>query len=387
MELGQRAVEAVAVSASAASQDSRTWLHACFGGAYAGRRVLVTGHTGFKGAWLVAWLRQLGAQVHGLALPAAPNSHWQRLNMDVPSLWVDLRDADAVRAAVAQARPEIVFHLAAQAIVSEGYRAPRDTFATNVLGLVHLLDALRATEGVRAVVNVTSDKCYDIPAHDPRPRCESDALGGADPYSASKGCAEIVAACYARSFFQRVRLVSARAGNVIGGGDDSVDRLLPDLMRGAACGAVTPVRNPHAVRPWQHVLEPLTGYLRLGQMLLGGVRVPLPAYNFGPDATNQWSVGAVIEAAQRCWPAVHVREQAKPEMAETSLLRLDSAAAHRDLAWAPVWSTAQAIERTVRWYRASAETGAILTTDDLNDYVRDAAAAGQPWAQPARAAA
>lgn len=384
MELGQRAVERLDLTPAA----EQSPLAGSFGGVYAGRRVLVTGHTGFKGSWLALWLCALGAQVHGLALPAPALSHWASLDLDVPSHWVDVLDPRAVRVALDAVQPDIVFHLAAQALVSEGYRAPCHTFATNVLGLVHVLEAVRATPSVRAVVNVTSDKCYELPTGAHVPRHEDHPLGGADPYSASKGCAEIVAASYARSVLgSRVRLASARAGNVIGGGDWSADRLLPDLMRAAARGAATPLRRPAAVRPWQHVLEPLAGYLRLGQVLLRGPASARLAYNFGPSADDHWTVGAVVAQAQTCWPAVQACALADAPMVESAVLRLDASAARSELGWAPVWSTAQTIERSVAWYRTLHETGRVVTAEQLAQYVCDAAAAGLSWALPLRAAA
>jgi CDP-glucose 4,6-dehydratase len=248
--------------------------------AWAGRRVFVTGHTGFKGGWLALWLRRLGAQVSGYALAPEPGGFYEKAGIK-PTLqaqWLaDVRDREALLEAVTTAQPEVVFHLAAQPLVRASYADPTGTFATNVMGTAHLLDALRQQSGVRAIVAVTSDKCY----RDLGPPCrETDALGGHDPYSASKAGAEIVAASYAASY--GLPLATARAGNVIGGGDISTDRLVPDLLRAIDTGAPVHLRHPEAVRPWQHVMEPLAGYLRLAERLMADPAGFAGAWNFGP---------------------------------------------------------------------------------------------------------
>lgn len=358
-----------------------------FGGAYAGRRVLVTGHTGFKGSWLALWLQALGAKVYGLALPAedGPN-HSRLLDLRVDEALIDLRDAAAVRAALARARPELVFHLAAQPLVRRSYREPAATFDVNVMGLVHLLEAVRATPEVRVVVNATTDKCYRNHETSLGYR-EDDALGGHDPYSASKACAEIVSASYRSSFLAAadgrghpVALATARAGNVVGGGDWSEDRLVPDLVRSAVSGRATAIRYPHATRPWQHVLEPLAGYLLLGERLLADPRSAAEAWNFGPDDSGQLSVAEVIAAFAAHWPAVRCDVERAPQPHEASSLHLDCGKARERLGWQPVWDAATTFERTAMWYRRQHERGELQSRDDIDRYVADARRADLGWA-------
>lgn len=358
-----------------------------FAGGYAGRRVLVTGHTGFKGSWLTLWLQALGAEVGGLALaPDTTPAHWDLLQLQLAhDARVDLRDAAGVRAAVTAFRPEIVFHLAAQPLVRRGYREPAMTFDTNVGGLVHLLDAVRDCASVRVVVNATTDKVYESRATATGYR-EDDPLGGHDPYSTSKACAELVSSCYRRSYFDAddgrghaVQLATARAGNVVGGGDWGEDRLVPDIVRAACTGQPLRLRNPRATRPWQHVLEPLSGYLRLGQQLLHG-QVSADAWNFGPAADATLAVGDVVARLQRAWPALRVEADAGPHPHEAAQLALDCGKAARELGWRPVWNANTTLDRTALWYQAYARDGSLRTRDDLAAYVADAHRAGLEWA-------
>jgi CDP-glucose 4,6-dehydratase len=358
-----------------------------FGGAYAGRRVLVTGHTGFKGSWLALWLQLMGARVVGLALPpdGKPN-HSRLLRLPIDEELVDLRNAGGVREVLNRFAPEIVFHLGAQALVRRSYRDPAATFDTNVMGLVNLLDAVRSTPSVRVVVNATSDKCYaNRNVH--RGYREEDALGGHDPYSASKACAEIVSASYRSSFLERddgrghpVALATARAGNVIGGGDWSEDRLVPDLMRSATSGHAVPIRYPQATRPWQHVLEPLAGYLLLAQRLLADPQEAAQAWNFGPDTGSQLSVAQVIDAIRAQWPAVRCEIDDGEHPHEAALLHLDCAKAHAQLGWRPVWDAATTFARTAQWYRSHHEHAELRSLDDLTRYAADARIAQLAWA-------
>lgn len=353
-----------------------------FDNVYAGRRVLVTGHTGFKGSWLTLWLTTLGAHVAGLALdPDTTPSHWNLLKLDaVHDYRVNLRDAWAVRQVLDVEQPEIVFHLAAQPLVRRSYREPVDTFASNVVGLVNLLEAVRACPSVRAVVNVTTDKVYSE-RHTPGSCTESDPLGGFDPYSTSKACAELVSDCYRKSYFApvgRVRLATARAGNVIGGGDWAEDRLVPDLVRAAASGRSLKIRNPAAVRPWQHVLEPLSGYLCLGQRLWADAAFAR-AWNFGPGRTGEITVEALASRLAHRWPALRIEHDAAPQPREAPTLRLDCTRARHDLGWRPVWNIDTTLVRTAQWYRRQHEFDEVGSVDDLAAYIDDARCCALAW--------
>ena len=358
-------------------------LNELFGGTYSGRNVLVTGHTGFKGSWLCLWLSMLGARVTGLALdPDTSPAHWSLLNLkDVRDLRVDLRDQEALRRTLAEVQPEVVFHLAAQPLVRRSYREPLQTFETNVTGLVHLLEAVRNTASVKALLNATTDKVY-LEQPTERGYGEDDPLGGHDPYSTSKACAELVTECYRKSFFASPgpRVATARAGNVIGGGDWADDRLIPDLVRGACADKEVRIRNPDAVRPWQHVLEPLSGYLQLGQKLLAGDDVQEP-WNFGPAVDAMLPVKAVVSWMQEQWPSVRSMFDPDVHPYEAQNLRLDCSKAAHKLGWRPVWNADATIMRTVRWYRAYCERGSVTSDQDLSDYIRDARAAGLQWTQ------
>ncbi len=325
---------------------------------YRGRRVLVTGHTGFKGAWLTAWLRDVGATVVGYALPPERGRESlfeaAAIGDGVQSIFADVRDEAALAGALRAAAPELVFHLAAQSLVRRSYADPVATYATNVMGTVHLLNAVRPVGTVRAVVVVTSDKCYDNRAL-PRGYCEDDAVGGHDPYSSSKGCAELVTTAMRRSFLDSAAaaVASARAGNVIGGGDWATDRLVPDLMRGATTGERTPVRCPDAVRPWQFVLEPLRGYLLLGRALVECGQRFAEAWNFGPDADGAVPVRDVVQRMAVAWD--RVAADFAPEVGgpqEAQLLVLDSAKAATRLDWRSALTLRETVDLTVGWYRA-----------------------------------
>ena len=353
-----------------------------FQGIYRDRRVLLTGHTGFKGSWLALWLKQLGATVTGAAL--APNtnpSHWQLQQLDIAEHHIDIRDHDAILRIVAETRPEIIFHLAAQPLVRRSYADPVETWSTNVLGTCHLLEACRKTSSVRAVVNVTTDKCYQNNEWVWGYR-ESDRLGGHDPYSASKAAVELLSASYRVSFMSTPDgplLATARAGNVIGGGDWSVDRLIPDLVRAISSGTSLEIRSPNSTRPWQHVLESLSGYLLLGQRLLERDSRFADAWNFGPDAMGNRSVQDVLTQLVQWWPKArwHMTEQAQPH--EAGLLSLDSTKARRILDWQPVWNLEDALHHTADWYRSYLDSGEVASLRQLEQYVRDASTVGTSW--------
>lgn len=324
-------------------------------GFWGGKKVLLTGHTGFKGSWLAMWLQQLGAEVVGMALPPATTPNLFELagvGSMLDSRVVDIRNAEQVAHHVKQINPDVVLHLAAQALVRESYRQPVDTFATNVLGTAHVLDALRYCDRTRSVVAVTTDKVYQNNEWH-HPYRESDALGGHDPYSASKAACELVVNGYRSSFFegQNVSLSSARAGNVIGGGDWSAERLLPDAAKAWGQGIALEIRSPESVRPWQHVLEPLLGYLVLAEKTWHTPALAA-AYNFGPMPHEAATVRQVMALAHPHWPDAKVIcvENAQG-LHEAGLLTLDTAKARAVLGLEPCWPLAQAVERTVNWYR------------------------------------
>lgn len=331
---------------------------------WTGKRALVTGHTGFKGGWLALWLRQLGAEVCGYALaPATEPSLFElaEVGRGMQSVFGDLDDRDSLEAVFSRFRPEIVFHLAAQPLVRASYLDPVATYRTNVLGTAHVLEAIRKTPGVRSVVVITSDKCYEN--HEwCWPYRETDALGGHDPYSSSKACAELVALAYGQSFFpsslysqHRVAIATARAGNVIGGGDWSPERLVPDAMRAFLERRPLVLRHPDAIRPWQHVLEPLSGYLLLAERLWKEGPTYGGAWNFGPPAHDAVSVSTLADELQRAWGA-NARWQHEPGDGkhEARTLQLDASKAELQLGWRPRWNFTRAVEETVGWYRSYA---------------------------------
>jgi CDP-glucose 4,6-dehydratase len=327
-------------------------------GFWRGRRVFLTGHTGFKGAWTTLLLRSFGAEIYGFSL--APESEHSLFVVagvanDVNHRIGDIRDLAALRSALEQANPDIVIHMAAQAIVRQSYDRPVDTYATNVMGTVHLLEAARRLSGIRAIVVVTSDKCYENTGA-LRGCRETDPMGGYDPYSSSKGCAEIVTAAYRRSFFQAPAsplIATARAGNVIGGGDWARDRLVPDIMRSFMAGGVVRIRNPGAIRPWQHVLDPVIGYLTLVQQLAQGKSEFAEGWNFGPHQGSDVPVSVLVQALADGWgPNARWEIDKGDNPHEAAYLKLDCENARTRLGWRPVVEFDRALQLCCQWYRA-----------------------------------
>jgi CDP-glucose 4,6-dehydratase len=355
--------------------------------AFAGKRVLVTGHTGFKGSWLSEWLLALGADVHGLALPPPTEpALFDKLGLGsrMHHHLGDVRDAGLVQSLVATIAPDFVFHLAAQPLVRLSYQQPVETFDTNIMGTVHVLDALRQAQRRCTVIAVTTDKCYHNQewVHSYR---ETDPLGGYDPYSSSKGAAEIVIAAYRNSFFSSpdspIRLASARAGNVIGGGDWALDRIFPDCIRALESGDRIPVRNKTATRPWQHVLEPLAGYLWLAACLDRETPDgPLSsAFNFGPPLDSNRTVADLVVEILKHWPGQWEDLSDPKAVHEAKLLNLATDKAFHHLGWRPVWSFEETIARTVHWYQ-NARSARSVTPDQIASYHARAAELRIPWA-------
>lgn len=368
-----------------------------FGDVYRNKRVLLTGHTGFKGAWLAEWLLSLGAEVTGFALePPTVPAIFSQLGLEkrLNNVVGDIRDLSALCDAFDQCRPDFVFHLAAQPLVRLSYSQPVETFAVNVSGTVHLLEAVRRSQRQCTVVCITTDKCYQNQewVHSYR---EDDPMGGYDPYSASKGAAELIIASYRQSFFSSsespVRLASARAGNVVGGGDWALDRIVPDCIRALQRGDRIYIRNRTATRPWQHVLEPLSGYLHLGASIRSASldsRAPnledlCGAFNFGPAVTSNRSVGELVDEVIRHWPGRWEDKTDSTAVHEARLLNLATDKAFHHLKWQPVWNFERTIAETVGWYRQCAGNPMLVrdfTAGQIRAYTADAGALGVAWA-------
>lgn len=350
------------------------------GSFWQGRKVFLTGHTGFKGSWLTLWLHSLGAQVTGYSL--APETHpnlfsLARVDSGIQSIIGDIRDRYGLVAALKAATPEVVIHMAAQPLVRESYLNPVETYETNVLGTVHLLEAIRHVPGVRSVVIVTTDKCYENREWDWGYR-ENEAMGGYDPYSSSKGCAELATSAFRRSYFNPSRhaehgvaIASARAGNVIGGGDWAADRLIPDVIRAIVDGKSVDIRNPSAIRPWQHVLEPLSGYLILAESLYtNGVR-HADAWNFGPNDADAQPVQAIVERLTSQWgDGASWKLDGSDHPHEATYLKLDCSKARAQLGWRPRWDLEHTLDNIVAWYKAAARHDDMraFTLAQINEY-------------------
>ena len=362
-----------------------------FDGAYAGKRVLVTGHTGFKGSWFALWLKQLGADVAGysLGLPTDPaNFGILGLDRHVRHCVGDIRDRAALAALIDDYRPDVIFHLAAQALVQRSYADPVTTFETNTMGMVNVLECVRTRPWIQAAVLITSDKAYRNDEWCWGYR-ETDALGGHDPYSGSKSCAELVAHSYFHSFLRHcpTRVATTRAGNVIGGGDWAEGRIVPDCIRAWSRGEVVAVRNPQATRPWQHVLEPLSGYLWLGARLLKGQDgLNGEAFNFGPDANVNQTVAQLLDSMKQRWPGVEWRQEgAQAAGREATLLKLSCDKALFHLAWHAVLRYEETVAMTVDWYRnwhQGDHDMFAFACGQIADYQRLATERGLAWASP-----
>lgn len=341
-----------------------------------GKKVFITGHTGFKGSWLCLWLHHMGARVAGYSLqpPTSPSMfkvcHVNRL---VKSVIADIRDYQQLHAALQASESDIVIHMAAQPLVRESYSNPVETYATNVMGTVHVLEAVRSTRGIKAVVNVTTDKCYENKEWVWGYR-EHEALGGYDPYSSSKACSELVTSSYRQSFFSNVYVATARAGNVIGGGDWASDRLIPDCIRAFEEGRHVRIRNPHSIRPWQHVLEPLHGYLALAQKLFEEGEPYASSWNFGPNENDAKPVEWIVERLCRKYgntEGYKIDTGSHPH--EANYLKLDCSQAKAKLGWHPQWELEQALEKVVEWFRAYRDNQDMgrVCIQQIEDYMRN----------------
>ena len=365
-------------------------MQSLFSGIYKDKTVLVTGHTGFKGSWLCFWLKQMGAKVVGYSLEAPTNpNHFELLNLDITSIKGNIKDLEHLNTVFQTYKPDIVFHLAAQALVKYSYENPIETYETNVMGTLKVFEASRINN-VKAIVNITSDKAYENKEWIWGYR-ENDPMGGYDPYSSSKGCADLLATSYRNSYFNineykkthNTLLATCRAGNVIGGGDWAKDRLITDIMISVSQGKKVSIRNPKATRPWEHVLEPLSGYLHIGQKLLEEKVEFAEAWNFGPSDEESICVEEVVKNIKKNWEKIDYEINSDPnQLHEANLLKLDCSKAHILLKWKDVWDSQTTFEKTVKWYKFYYEENQnILTEQDLDSYVKDAKNKNLEWSK------
>lgn len=362
-----------------------------FGNIYRGKKVLVTGHTGFKGSWLSYWLTKLGALVSGYALtPETKPSHYTSLNLDMNSKIGDIRNQKEFTNHLNEFDPDIIFHLASQTLVLYSYKNPYLTYQTNIIGTLNLLEGIRALKNLKALINITTDKVYKN-ENWLYPYRENDHLGGEDPYSASKACVEILTNSYRTSYFNvkdykkkhNILIATARAGNVIGGGDWANYRLIPDLVKACVNGNAVKIRNPHAVRPWQHVLDALSGYLLLGQRLLEGEQNLADAWNFGPSNYDFIEVIDIVNIFEKYWTSLTFLEKTvlkdKEDYLEYEVLKLDSSKALSKLSWRPTWSIDKTFFKTVEWYKNFYQGNLLNTKDDILEYTSDAKSKNLIW--------
>ena len=353
-----------------------------FGGVYQNKRCLITGHTGFKGAWLIYWLKKLKANVRGYSLnPQTNPNHFKLLDLNNHSIIGNILDDKMLDKTISDFKPEIVFHLAAQSLVKYSYNNPIETYQTNVIGTLKVYEACRRSESVRAIINVTSDKCYEN-TELKIPYKEFDRMGGYDPYSSSKGCSELLTSSYRRSFLNEgnILLASVRAGNVIGGGDWSENRLVPDIVKSVVKKRAIEIRCPNSTRPWQHVLEPLSGYLTLGQKLIQNEDKYACGWNFGPSESSVVNVLDFVNIAKLYWPEIIIEISSDYHDHEAGYLSLDSSKAFDLFNWSPNWKLENTIEKTMNWYKKFLNNSTLLTQDDLEIYVSSAKENKIEWA-------
>lgn len=337
---------------------------------YKNKNVFITGHTGFKGSWLSMWLHSLGANVTGYSLPPEELSHFNLLKLPIKNYFEDINDEKKLQEAIIESKPDIIFHLAAQPLVRDSYDDPITTYNTNVVGSLKVYWAALKAE-VPALVSITTDKVYENHEWIWGYR-EADQLGGYDPYSSSKACVELMTDSFRRSFLKnhKMLLATARAGNVIGGGDWARDRLIPDLVRNASINKTTPIRNPHSVRPWQHVLEPLHGYMLLGEKLLQGKKEFCSSFNFGPESHDVASVDEMVKLSKQSWNQIQAQFTTDSEQKhEAGLLKLDITKSREVLGWKPVWESKKATEVTVKWYKDYYEKTQVSSLENLKEFI------------------
>jgi len=353
-----------------------------FNDIYKNKRILITGHTGFKGSWLSLWLKEMGAIITGFSLdpPTDPN-HFDILKIDIDSVIGDIRNFNLIKRTIEECQPEIIFHLAAQPLVTVSYKNPIETFEVNVLGTLNLLEASRTVNSIKGIINVTTDKCYEN--HNwPWGYREIDRLGGHDPYSASKACSELVTSSMRDSFFSNSKTLisSVRAGNVIGGGDWAKDRLIPDIIRSIMAKKTLEIRHPKSTRPWQHVLEPLSGYLCLGEKLLEEKKDFADAWNFGPNYLSEISVEQIVLRVKDLWDSFnYLALENKTVNKEANYLKLDSSKAMNQLHWNAVWDMDKSIEQTINWYKNYYSNNHANSLSDLYEYIKDAKNKNIEW--------
>ena len=349
---------------------------------YKGKKIFITGHTGFKGSWMALWLKSMGATVTGysLAAPTEPN-HWNLLKLDITSHINTVADYIPLETAMKEAQPDIVFHLAAQPLVLPSYEDPMETMYSNVVGTLNCLEAARHIPSIKAICVVTTDKCY-LNMSTPTPYAETASLGGRDPYSASKACSEIITQSYRHSFLAAsgIHVATCRGGNVVGGGDWGEFRLIPDIINTLVKGETLTLRHPDAVRPWQHVLDCLSGYLTIGQQLLAKEPNAADAWNIGPQKAATKTVCEVATLISNYWKPIPIHFDAAPQQHEEHYLTLDSGKIHEYYNWEPVWEFETSIQKTVDWARAYYDAQTCITSVQLKNYITDAKIKKAPWA-------